>query len=375
MTNGSGPPERRPSADRLSPDRSPEGSSPDELSVRLREPRDLLGAIPYLVGYHPTQSVVAIGLRGSQLHVTLRADLPDKKSTLLATVDQVCDTFILRAVDAAFVVAYGSLLPALERIEVVPLEALRADDGRFWSYLCRDHRCCPPEGTPYDLAGSRVAAEATVAGWLVLPDRAAYESQIAPLPPAERVAMGPATRRAHERLVDLVVTALDEEAAKRAVLAAGLAALDEALAAQRDGQRLDDDTVAWLSVLVSSREIFNVAWGRIGHRDSLPVHRGVWMDVLRRAEPDLIAGPGVLFALAAWQRGEVTLARLALARVLDEEPTFAIAVVMDEALKDGVPLKSLPRRPSSTVDLPSARPRGLLRRRRSWSGRAGSRPG
>src|SRR5258706_8809745 len=80
------------------------------------------------------------------------------------------------------------------------LEALRAQDGRFWSYLCSDEACCPPTGVPYDPVGARVAAECTLAGMVALPDRETYEAQIAPIGAEGRSATRLAAARADERL-------------------------------------------------------------------------------------------------------------------------------------------------------------------------------
>ena len=68
-------------------------------------------------------------------------------------------------------------------------EAMRAEDGRFWSYLCTDNECCPPGGLPYDPVGARVAAECTLAGMVALPDRETYEAQVSPVGGLARVAM------------------------------------------------------------------------------------------------------------------------------------------------------------------------------------------
>ena len=57
---------------------------------------------------------------------------------------------------------------------------LRANDGRFWSYLCDAPECCPPEGKSYEIVGSAVAAAATVAGCVALPDRGAVVRSLAP---------------------------------------------------------------------------------------------------------------------------------------------------------------------------------------------------
>ena len=46
--------------------------------IRLGSPADLVDAVPYLLGFHPTDSIVLIAVRGSKRRVglTLRLDLP-----------------------------------------------------------------------------------------------------------------------------------------------------------------------------------------------------------------------------------------------------------------------------------------------------------
>ena len=49
---------------------------------------------------------------------------------------------------------------AFEDVGVTVKEALRANDGRYVSYLCSNPACCPPEGMPYDSAASAIAVRA-----------------------------------------------------------------------------------------------------------------------------------------------------------------------------------------------------------------------
>ncbi len=44
--------------------------------MRLRTPADVLAATPYLMGFHPDDSLVGLGLRGTRLTFHLRGDLP-----------------------------------------------------------------------------------------------------------------------------------------------------------------------------------------------------------------------------------------------------------------------------------------------------------
>jgi hypothetical protein len=59
--------------------------------LRLREPVDVLAAIPYLIGYQPHDSVVVLAMQGRRLYFTLREDLParDGPDDVVAVVEEM----------------------------------------------------------------------------------------------------------------------------------------------------------------------------------------------------------------------------------------------------------------------------------------------
>ncbi len=353
-----------------------------EPTLRLREPVDILAAIPYVVGYHPTDSAIVIGMRGKRLVFTARVDLPPAGAVreVHESVDHLVQVVLRQDASGVLLVGFGTkdrvtpvmlgLRDAYEQAGLVVLEILRALDGRYWSYLCSDSACCPPEGSPYDMNASPVPAQWTVAGRVAMPDRESYEAQIKPIVGLARVSMRQATAGAAQRMFELVAAAPSEEAVEEALMQAGAGAIAEAVERQRAGGRLEDDEVAWLTVLFTSITVRDEAWAQIyGSVEVLDLHRALWLDVMRRAEPDLVAAPGSLFAFAAWRCGEGALARLALERVLDEEPEYTMAVLLHNSLIHGLPPSALDGFPGRTV-----RPRPARRRRtRSSRRRAGNR--
>jgi hypothetical protein len=324
----------------------PARPSLNQPQLRLRAPVDVLAAVPYLIGYQPTDSVVVLAMRGRRLYFTVRDDLPGPDASVDEvglTVDDLVDMVLRQRVSGVILVAYGpdgparrvlfGLRSAFDTAGLAVLEMLRAADGRYWSYLCANPDCCPPEGVPYDVHSSTVPAVATVAGCVALPDREAYESLVRPDNGPGLVAVARATVRAGDRLLTLVSTG-----GQSAVLAAGRVAVDDALAGQLDGGRLDDDDLAWLTVLLTSIPVRDMAMSAItGPPPALEAHRALWMDVFRRAAPDFAAAPGSLFAFAAWRCGEATLARIALDRVLDAKPDYYLAVLLHRIMVAGLP--------------------------------------
>ena len=379
-------------------------TEPARLSVR--SPADMVAAVPYLLGFHPADSVVVVAVRGRRVVFAARGDLPAPGTDPGPAARHLAQVVARQDADAATVVGYGpaarvtgivdAIGDALTATGLVVLDALRVTDGRWWSYLCAEPSCCPPEGTPYDPAASEVSAAAVFAGQVALPDRAALAAQVSPLDGPVRLAMRRATARARLRLAALTGSpsassagsqvggapadgsgpggqspvpadgpGSDGElpvpadgpasgAAPRAVRTAGTAAVRAAFRRQRRGERLDDDEVAWLSVLLVHVAVRDHAWSRTDGRDE---DISLWTDVLRRAEPDLIAAPGCLLAFAAWRSGHGALAAVALERVLSARPGYSLAVLLDEALRRGVAPSALDGRGGSKDG-------AVLRRRR-----------
>ncbi|WP_435819483.1 DUF4192 domain-containing protein [Micromonospora tulbaghiae] len=414
--------------------------------------------MPYLLGFHPDDSVVVVAVRGRRVVFAARGDLPAPGADPGPAARHLAHVVARQDADAATVVGYGpaarvtgvvdAIGDALTATGVVVLDALRVTEGRWFSYLCAEPSCCPPEGTPYDPAASQVSAAAVFAGQVALPDRAALAAQVSPLDGPVRLAMRRATGRARLRLAALTgrpsssaaespvsgapadgsgphvkspvpgdgsglgeavpVSADGPELSgepqvpadgpglggeplvsadgpgsggeplvladgpgsdgrspvadggagsggePRAVRTAGTAAVRAAFRRQRRGERLDDDEVAWLTVLLTHVAVRDHAWSRTDGRDE---DISLWTDVLRRAEPDLIAAPGCLLAFAAWRSGHGALAAVALERVLSAHPGYSLAVLLDEALRRGVA-------PSALDGWPGSDDGAVLRRRR-----------
>jgi hypothetical protein len=369
-----------------------------EPILKLRAPSDLLAAIPYVVGYHPDDSVVVLGMHGRRIVFSARVDLPDVSGIPLPdTVEHLRQVVLRQHCTGVFIVGFGAadradeLLSALrqgfDERGVRVQEVLRAHVGRYWSYLCQNTACCPPEGVPYDPVASPLAAEWTLAGLVARRDRTEYEGQIDGVTGAAREAMALATSVAHDSLIAMLAGVEDEDEAEAALLVAGSAACAAALVLVRAGEPLEDEDVAWLSVLLLDDSLRDLAWLRIVKAgDDADVHRALWMDVMRRCEPDLVAAPATLYGFAAWRGGDGGLARLAFERALDQDPGCGLARRLGNALQHGMP-------PSAFDDLAGndlagneragndlagdavRSPRATRRRRHSSSRRVGSRPG
>jgi uncharacterized protein DUF4192 len=310
-----------------------------DCSITARTSAETVAATPYVIGYHPTDSIVVIGAVGDVITFGVRCDLPPPGEPDEAALARLVARQDVRH---ATVLGYGPpvrvtpavlrLAAAIRRTGVRVADAIRVADGRWWSYLCKDPLCCPVEGQPVD---ATLAAAAVYQGMVALPDRQALVARVAPVSGPARGAMAAATERARERLGRLRD---DDRGALRGgglLRRAGRLAVRQAEATYRAGGVPTDDEVAWLGVLLAERGMLGYALDRVVRAEADWQVR-LWTDVLRRVEAAAVPGPGCLLALAAWQAGEGSLARVALDRALKQDPRHPTAGILDNLLCAGI---------------------------------------
>jgi hypothetical protein len=128
----------------------------DRPRLAVRSPADLIAAVPYLLGFHPADSVVVIAMRGRRVVFAARADLPPPGADPQPAARHLAEVIARQEAAAATVVGYGPasrVTPAVDAVGdaltgtgLLVLDALRVTDGRWWSYLCVEPGCCPPDG-------------------------------------------------------------------------------------------------------------------------------------------------------------------------------------------------------------------------------------
>jgi hypothetical protein len=305
--------------------------------ISLKSPADVLAAIPYLFGFHPADSVVVLGLRAKQVTFQVRVDLP-AAADAMPFAKQLTAIVLRQHVTRALIVGYGSdavatpairaLRHELRRRRIDVPEALRATGGRYFSDVCRSPECCSPDGVPYDVTTSVIAATATAAGLNVVASRDDVAARLDPIGGRTAAAMHDAIIRADQRLCALTgetSTALDT---------AGVEAVDAAIAQFRLHGGLDEDEIAWLTLLLLNVTVRDYAWERVG--EDLDLHARLWTYVVRRAEPELVAPPATLLAYASWRDGGGAIATIAVDRALAADPEYRMARYLAHAFEHGM---------------------------------------
>ncbi|QBI55385.1 DUF4192 domain-containing protein [Streptomonospora litoralis] len=325
--------------------------------LTLTGPHDILAAVPYILGYHPREALIVLGLRGDppRLHTTLRRDLATGAG---ASVDEAAESMAAalytEGCTTALAAGYGpaaevtrqidALRTGAERAGIAVREALRVDQGRYWSYLCHEPDCCPPDGVVFDPAVSAVAATAVANGLTAWPSREHVRAHLAPVEGARRERMRASTRAAEERAArlrsgaepggrDIFGPRFRAEGARVVRAAVG--------AAVRGEPPADPDRIAWLSVLLACLRVRDEAWVLIDQEDAA-AQQELWRLVLRYAEPGYRPAPGALLAVTAWARGDTALAEAALERVWEADPSYSMAALVHRALRAGLAWQGFP---------------------------------
>jgi hypothetical protein len=319
--------------------------------VQVGTPEGVLAVVPHLLGFHPSSSLVVLGVSGQRDQVTLafRYDLPDPPDADLAgdIAAHACAVLAREAVPAAIVVGYGPaelvsqavdpLVGTLAHAGVELREVLRAESGRYWSALCQDPGCCPADGISFDPCSHPAAAALNQAGLDAFPDRAALARTLEPAPGTARPTRQ-ATGRALRRVDKLITGAQrDGRDAAEALAEAGRNVVRGAIEQYRSGARITDrGRLAFLSVVLADLRVRDDAWARMD-----PEHRGphlqLWTDVITGAAPEFVPAPASLLAFTAWQCGEGALANVAVERALAADPAYSMALLIAEAVHAGLP--------------------------------------
>jgi hypothetical protein len=321
--------------------------------IPVRSPADLLAVMPYLIGFHPSASLCIVSVKASAPSgscMVVRYDLPAVDRVEEFSSD-VTSLIAGREIEVVMLVGYGpetQVTPAMNAARqdlatagVRVAEALRADQGRYWSYTCGDDTCCPSDGTPYDISTSAAAAAAVTAGLTAVTDRGELAAGIACEEGAARHAVDEATRHAAEQIDEQITGSAKVgefvlEVRQR---------IRDALEIYRNGGRLGVEDVARLSVLVGSTRLRD-EMAAVIEPATLQAHLTLWTDLTRRAAINTAACASLL-ALTAWLDGNGALANVALDRALAADPGYTLALLIAQLLATGLP-------PSTAGTLPSS---------------------
>ncbi|MFQ6195426.1 DUF4192 domain-containing protein [Streptomyces sp. NPDC000405] len=368
---------------RPSTDSSAAWNTPPDAQITLRSPAELADALPYLLGFHPNDSVVMLALHGERgrfggrlrLGIPGPDEWPDVSRQLAETLIAGCDKRGARPDGIVLFLCQDpaggetgrqvmerlrplaqSLRLACGGLDVPVYEALCLSDGRYWSYCCPDERCCPPDGAPLTPPGTSVMAAAAayagiqvrgtlremearyapLAGGRALEQQSALDAAAADLVP--RILAGTAGRTVRQETLDLVSLVVGRFHTARPVV--GRAEAD----ARDDDLLAADEAAAVILGLQDRTTRDHAAEWMEGPR--APAVLRLWRALARRCVPpytEHAAAPLALAGWVAWSIGDHPEARVALSRALSADPEYLFAQLLHRACNDGMDPEHLRR--------------------------------
>lgn len=321
--------------------------------IRARSHEGTLAAIPYLMGFHPENSLVFLFAADRCVVLTARIDLTPKPDTTAHDVDdfhgddlgaQATEpTHLLDDVenvggylshlasvsgaDQVSVVAYGDdpdiglrVVKAVAEVSPIPVaDRIHATTTHFWAVCCSSD----PEPEPYEVESHEVAAQAVMAGVAALPDRAAVVDLTAGPDPEDPVCR--AAQRAAARQLKAI--------RRRRRLPLAEAIVQRHLS---DPEAMDATTCALLAQLVDDIRCRDAVW-LLMDRTTAEQHVALWSRVVARTLPQWEVPPLCLLGLAAWISGNGTLLVECVRRVRSADPDDSLGMILDDIQARALP--------------------------------------
>jgi|tagenome__1003787_1003787.scaffolds.fasta_scaffold20769904_1 hypothetical protein len=306
-------------------------------TLHLKTPDDLLAVVPFLFGFHPSDSLVVLTGGEARDPVNVRVDLPDSRTEADELADYLVSVLVRHAVRTALLVVYSgdprratetthALVRRLGLSGVHVGQAIRADGARWWPLPGGTGLCGPAEGTPYDLTSHELTAQAVLEGRVTLASRQQLAEEVRASDPAAVAVVHRAAEQVRARLPSV---------ARSDLVIEGHWVEDRVRRYLEDGEQLEHGEVGRLLLGISSVEVRDVAWASM-RRETAEGHRELWRDVLRRSPPHLVAPPAALLGFAAWLCGDGALAWCAVERCQEADPGYSLAALLAEALAGAV---------------------------------------
>lgn len=301
-----------------------------------RTSEDLLAMVPYLLGFHPQESLVVMTFGAPERCFHARVDLATEPADQEQVAAEVLHAVVRNRVPQVALVCYSRdavasqqqcavLVGELRGAGVEVIDVIRADGERFFHV---------PElgsaGTPYDLASHPFTAERVYQGDVVLDSRRELADSLVSTLDEE-------TAAAVAEHVGRIFTAVRDPDGGPGLLRTEARWVQRRIRLRlRDHEPLPAADAGRLLALACLTSVRDVAWSEMT-RATAQDHVDLWRDLVRRCPEDALPPAASLLAFAAWLAGDGALAWCALDRVLEVDPNYSMAHRVAEALTGAVP--------------------------------------
>ncbi|MEO9222546.1 MAG: DUF4192 domain-containing protein [Mycobacteriaceae bacterium] len=327
-------------------------TTPPSSTIRLTEPSALITAIPALLGFVPTRSLVILCLEGAaatRVGLVMRVDLPDPLAPDVAVhaaiAEQLSIVCARRKTPAVLLVVvedrssaaglpHRALLDAVgTACEAVGTELLdahvveRVAGGCTWRSYDHGEQGSGVLGDPQS---SMVSAAHVAQGRVIHGDRAELDGLF------RRDTETRVARRAE--LVDAALDSalLARELSGQEAVRADLEAVLAAVARVGDNEAMFDEEIARLGAALCDVVVRDACFG-LSLGDHADDAQYLWLQLCRALPDPQRAEAAVLAGYGSYVRGDGPLAGIALRVALASHPGHRMATLLETALSGGLP--------------------------------------
>ena len=311
--------------------------------IRVKSPADLLAVVPFVLGFHPEDSLVLLTTDGAARQLHARIDLPQAQGEVEEMTAQLRQAVARAGARSVVLVAYSDdqclaleassgLARRLHEDGVQVSAAIRAD-GECWFCLDCDDDLCSWEGTPYDVSAHPVTARAVLDGRVTYRSRQELADSLIGTDPDATEAVSEASDEAMRRFQAVVRDGggTQGDGPRQHLITEGHWLRRRIARYVETGEPFDPDEAGRALVAMVNIEVRDVAWAAINRTDAR-AHVELWRDLVRRTPVDLAAAPAALLGFAAWLAGDGALAWCAIDRCQEAEPDYNLARLLSQAL-------------------------------------------
>lgn len=311
----------------------------------VKTPADLLSAVPFLIGYHPENSLVLISVKDDALAMAMRVDFPeaelkDGASELLANHlvrDKAESALIVGYVNSDNTNAEAILNQVADQIRFTNInvrEVMLVKDNRWRSLICNDLTCCPENGSELpDFASAQITAEQVAQG-KILPfhDNAQLVASLASF----EVSTEP---KFMDQISFLVKeNTIGELSMKPDFVRANVPNLLVIKEMFAKGQPIDNDLKAQVIAVMQDIQARDFALGCFND-DEAGMALALYTDLYKTAPKDFAYPLATLASAFAYETGNGALAHRLLDKAIEVSPDYSLARLLRRVFSSGWPVE------------------------------------
>lgn len=311
-----------------------------KMSV-VKTPADLVSAVPFLIGYHPVNSLVVISVKDDALNMAMRVDLPEANTPAKA-FDTLASHLKRDEAEMALIVAYSDdreanervlneMLNACTRAEIKVKEAMEIRAGKYRSVICQDETCCPADGNEMpDFKSARVTAE-QVADGKVLPFESS-EGLVASLDSNEL-----ATNKEFGDLVNSIINAENPENKgqfSNEFQRKGAEALNEMKLLFSLEAEISNELKAQVIAGVQDIQVRDYALGLF---EDSEMGKNFYLTLFKSAPKEFSHPLASLASAYVYECGEGALAQRLLDKAIENDPEYSLSKLLRRVFSSGWP--------------------------------------